>query len=93
MLKELAATATTVTPPVQQCKTQQCISTVNLTKRGFGPRKNIMKNYGATYTIENDVLVITNVFPVSEDWDGYRFHGYCRPTVDEIRAAGFEVAA
>jgi hypothetical protein len=52
-----------------------------------------MQNYGATYTIEDDVLVITNVFPVSEDWDGYQFHGYCRPTVEEIQAAGFEVAA
>ena len=52
-----------------------------------------MQNYGATYTIEDDVLVITHVFPVSDDWDGYRFTGYCRPTAEEIRAAGFEVAA
>ena len=52
-----------------------------------------INNYGATYTIEDGQLVITNVFPVSDDWDGYRFHGYCRPTADEIRAAGFEVAA
>ena len=52
-----------------------------------------MKKYGATYIIEDGQLVITNVFPVSEDWDGYRYHGYCRPTEEEIRAAGFEVAA
>jgi len=52
-----------------------------------------MQNYGATYVIEDDQLVITNVFPVPEDWDGYRFHGYCRPTAEEIAQAGFEVAA
>jgi hypothetical protein len=48
-----------------------------------------MQNYGATYTVEDGVLVITSVFPVDADWDGYRFHGYCRPTVEEIRAAGY----
>ena len=47
-------------------------------------------NYGAAYVIEDDQLVITNVFPVDADWDGYRFHGYCRPTLAEIKAAGFE---
>jgi hypothetical protein len=52
-----------------------------------------MQNYGATYTIEDGQLVITNIFLVPDDWDGYRFHGYCRPTVEEIQAAGFEVAA
>lgn len=52
-----------------------------------------MQNYGATYVIEEGQLVITNVFPVSDDWDGYRFNGYCRPTADEIRDAGFEVTA
>lgn len=46
-------------------------------------------NYGATYVIENGKLIITSVFPVDSDWDGYRFHGYCRPTPDEIRAAGY----
>jgi hypothetical protein len=49
-----------------------------------------MTNYGAAYVIEDDQLVITNVFPVDADWDGYRFHGYCRPTLTEIKAAGFE---
>ena len=45
--------------------------------------------YGATYEIIDGQLVITSVFQVSADWDGYRFHGYCRPTPDEIRAAGY----
>ena len=44
------------------------------------------QTYGATYQLdENDELVITNVFVVPEDWDGYRFAGYCRPTEEEIR--------
>ena len=46
--------------------------------------------YGATYQKEDGEIVITGVFPVDPDWDGYRFHGYCRPTVDEIRRAGYE---
>lgn len=49
--------------------------------------------YGATYVIEDGQMVITNVFPVSDDWDGYRFQGYCRPTPAEIHDAGYEVAA
>ena len=52
-----------------------------------------MQAYGATYSIEDDQLVITHVFPVDADWDGYRFHGYCRPTAEEIAEAGYEVAA
>jgi hypothetical protein len=31
-----------------------------------------------------------NVFPVSDDWEGYRPHGYCRPTRQEITDAGFD---
>lgn len=54
--------------------------------------KNIMQNYGALYAIEDDQLVIKKVFPVAPDWDGYRFHGYCRPTIEEIQAAGFGAA-
>lgn len=49
-----------------------------------------MQNYGATYSTDPDTFgEITNVFPVPDDWDGYRFHGYCRPTADEIQAAGY----
>ena len=27
---------------------------------------------------------ITSLFPVSNDWDGYRFHGYIRPSRAEV---------
>ena len=50
-------------------------------------------NYGATCTTIDGDFVVTNVFPVDENWDGYRFHGYCRPTEEEIKAAGFETTA
>lgn len=45
--------------------------------------------YGATYTMVEDELEITNVFPVDADWKGYEFGGYCRPTRAEIRRAGY----
>lgn len=48
------------------------------------------QNYGATFAVIDGELTVTNVFPVPADWDGYRFNGYCRPTSDEIRAAGYE---
>lgn len=51
----------------------------------------VAQYYGATYTIENDELEVTSVFPVDADWDGYKFHGYCRPTPAEIKRAGYEV--
>ena len=43
-------------------------------------------NYGATYCTESgaDFGKITHVFPVAADWDGYRYHGYCIPTSDEV---------
>ena len=52
--------------------------------------QNAGQLFGATYEIVDDQLVITNVFPVPWDWDGYRFHGYCRPTRQEIIDAGFD---
>lgn len=43
--------------------------------------------YGATYSTNPDTFgVITNVFPVEPEWDGYRYHGYCRPTPEEVAA-------
>lgn len=47
-------------------------------------------DYGATFIMEDGEMVITRVFPVTSDWEGYRFTGYCRPTLAEIKAAGFE---
>jgi hypothetical protein len=47
--------------------------------------------FGATYIIENGELVITGVFPVEPDWQGFRHHGYCRPTAQEIVEAGYEL--
>ena len=47
-------------------------------------------NYGATCATIDGEFTVTHVFPVPADWDGYRFSGYCRPTAEEIRAAGFE---
>ena len=48
------------------------------------------QQYGATYTIdENGETVIGSVFPVDPDWEGYRFHGYCRPSKEDIRQAGY----
>ncbi len=29
---------------------------------------------------------VTSLFPVSNDWDGYRFHGYARATRAEVLA-------
>ena len=46
--------------------------------------------YGATFQIDNDQFVINYVFPVAWDWDGYRFSGYCRPTREDISAAGYD---
>ena len=45
--------------------------------------------FGATYVIEDGELVITGVFPVEPGWDGYRHHGYCVPTSEELAAAGY----
>lgn len=43
-------------------------------------------NYGATYCTESgeDFGKITAIFEVDADWDGYRFHGYCVPTKEDI---------
>ncbi len=51
--------------------------------------------YGATYSTEPDNFgQITSVFTVSEDWDGYRFHGYCLPTQEDVAEFfGDQVAA
>jgi hypothetical protein len=33
---------------------------------------------GATYSTDKaDFGRITSTFPVSQDWDGYKHHGYC----------------
>jgi hypothetical protein len=46
---------------------------------------NKEKFYGATYSVEKDSFgEITGVFEVEPDWDGFRFHGYCRPSQAEI---------
>lgn len=43
--------------------------------------------YGATYSTHPDTFgVITAIFPVPPEWDGYRYHGYCRPTPEEVAA-------
>lgn len=49
------------------------------------------QNYGATFAVIDGELTVTHVFPVPADWDGFRYDGYCRPTPDEIRAAGYEL--
>lgn len=43
-------------------------------------------HYGATYdtTPGKDFGKIITIFEVSEDWTGYSFHGYCRPTPQEV---------
>jgi len=47
-------------------------------------------NFGATYSTESHNFgEIISVFPVDADWDGYRFHGYCLPSAEEIKAFGF----
>lgn len=49
------------------------------------------QEYGATYVAAEDhTWVITHVFPVRWDWDGYRFHGYCRPERQDIVDAGYD---
>ena len=46
--------------------------------------------YGATYsTDEHNFGEIVNVFEVDADWEGYRFHGYCRLTASEVAEAGY----
>jgi hypothetical protein len=43
--------------------------------------------YGATYSTDPDNFgEITHVFEVDPDWQGYRFHGYCKPTQEEVEA-------
>ena len=42
-------------------------------------------NYGATYSTDPGSFgEITAVFEVEEGWDGFRFHGYCVPTDQEV---------
>lgn len=50
---------------------------------------NANTNFGATYNTESgeDFGKIISVFTVDATWDGHRFHGYCRPTPEEV--AGF----
>ncbi len=44
-----------------------------------------MKYYGATYDTSKECFgEITAVFEVPSDWDGFRFHGYCIPSAEEI---------
>lgn len=44
--------------------------------------------YGATYCTESgeDFGKITAIFEVAADWDGYRFHGYCTPSAEDVAA-------
>jgi hypothetical protein len=37
--------------------------------------------YGAAFDDEGEII---NIFPVSNDWEGYRFHGYCWSTEEEF---------
>jgi hypothetical protein len=47
--------------------------------------------YGATYSTDPESFgEITVIFEVAADWDGYRFHGYCVPTSEELAAAGYD---
>lgn len=47
-------------------------------------------HFGATYSTESHNFgEITSVFVVDADWDGYRFHGYCRPSAADIAAFGY----
>lgn len=47
---------------------------------------NANTNFGATYNTESgeDFGKIISVFTVDATWDGHRFHGYCRPTPEEV---------
>jgi hypothetical protein len=45
--------------------------------------------YGARCAVIDGEWVVTHVYPVPWDWDGYMFHGYCRPMAAEIEAAGY----
>lgn len=43
------------------------------------------KFYGATYSTDKaDFGAITSIFEVDEDWDGFRYHGYCWATEEAI---------
>ncbi|MFA5898086.1 MAG: hypothetical protein WC829_03115 [Hyphomicrobium sp.] len=45
------------------------------------------KHFGATYCTDADSFgEITSVFEVDPDWTGYRFHGYCTPSDEEVEA-------
>jgi hypothetical protein len=45
--------------------------------------------YGATYSTDaHDFGEIISVFEVDADWDGYRFHGYCRLSAAYVAEAG-----
>ena len=39
--------------------------------------------FGGTYEFVDGVSVLTNVFPVESDWEGYRFNGYCKVSKEE----------
>jgi len=44
-----------------------------------------MKTYGATYSTEtHNFGEIIAVFEVEPDWQGFRFHGYCTPSSDDV---------
>ena len=45
------------------------------------------QNFGATYntTPGEDFGEITSIFLVDVDWDGYKYHGYCRPNAQELQ--------
>ena len=51
-------------------------------------------NYGATYSTDPGSFgEITAVFEVEEGWDGFRFHGYCVPTDQEVEKIFFLAAS
>ena len=46
--------------------------------------------FGATYSTDTaNFGEIISVFPVPADWQGFRHHGYCWASDDEIIAAGY----
>ena len=47
---------------------------------------NATKYYGATYSTENwNHGELQHVFEVAPDWDGHRFHGYCKVSEEEAQ--------
>ena len=41
--------------------------------------------YGATYSTDAENFgEILEIFPVEDDWQGFRFHGYCWPSQQDL---------